>query len=98
MIELRTFDSPDIEREQTIEFVNTMNAYSFSQLPPQMLHGGPFKWMQTYVTDLNGDRELSDRPNFKYIVQEACYSAAVGKAAWILMAGVVGVFAMMGWS
>lgn len=44
--------------------------------PPQYLHNGPIRLMETWITNAVGNRELQSRPYQKYQVQPECYNAA----------------------
>lgn len=46
--------------------------------PPQYLHNGPIRLMETWITNAVGNRELQSRPYQKYQVQPECYNAAPG--------------------
>jgi len=95
VIELRTFDSAEVEMQQTNAFwsrmgTGYMSQYQYYYLPPQFMHAGPFKWMSTYMRSGDGEREESSRPRFKYDVQEKCYNAGVAAAVfWGLLGSLL---------
>ena len=78
VIQFHTFTSAEEEQFQTQRLANSLRPSTYYGLPPQFMHGGSFKWMETWVTDYKGAREPSTRPIYKYQVQEMCYSAAQG--------------------
>jgi hypothetical protein len=78
VIEFHTFTSVEEEQLQTQQIANSLQPSTYYSLPPQFMHGGSFKWMETWITDYKGVREPITRPIYKYQVQEMCYSAAQG--------------------
>lgn len=78
VIEFRTFTSVEEEQWQTRELANSLRPSTYYSLPPQLMHDGSFKWMDTWITDYKGVRESTPRPFFKYQVQPMCYNAASG--------------------
>lgn len=53
--------------------------------PPQYLHDGPIRLMETWITNAEGTREVQKRPYQKYEIQPECYNAAPGSPGvfWI---------------
>lgn len=76
VIEFHTFTSVEEEQLQTQQMANSLQPSTYYSLPPQFMHAGSFKWMDTWITDYKGVREPITRPLYKYQVQPMCYSAA----------------------